>query len=155
MPMGLKGAPGTFQKITNSLIRELRSCTFAYIDDIVTCADDFKQHLIDILEIFARIRSFGMKLRIDKCVFAAREIKYLGVLISKNGLRINPKRVGSIARYPTPKTVSEVKSFLGAASYLRRYIPQFAEIAHPLTSLTRKETKGFIGDMNTRKLSIC
>ncbi|EYC04035.1 hypothetical protein Y032_0090g2380 [Ancylostoma ceylanicum] len=144
MPMGLKGAPGTFQKISNSLIRELRSCTFAYIDDIVTCADDFDQHVRDVRELFSRIRSFGMKLRIDKCVFAAKEVEYLGVLISKNGSRINPKRIASITKYPVPKTVSDVKSFLGAASYFRRYIPNFAKIANPLTGLTRKESNRFI-----------
>ncbi|KIH64092.1 reverse transcriptase [Ancylostoma duodenale] len=151
MPMGLKGAPGTFQEITNSLIRELRSCTFAYIDDIITCADNFDQHIRDVRELFSRIRSFGMKLRIDKCVFAAKEVEYLGVLISKNGSRINPKQIESITKYPTPKTVTDVKSFLGAASYFRRYIPNFAKIANPLTGLTRKENKRFVWRIEQQK----
>ncbi|RCN44983.1 hypothetical protein ANCCAN_09027 [Ancylostoma caninum] len=98
----------------------------------------------DVRELFSRIRSFGIKLRIDKCVFAAKEVEYLGVLISKNGSRINPKRIESITKYPIPKTVSDVKSLLGAASYFRRYIPNFAKIANPLTGLTRKENKRLV-----------
>ncbi|KIH54937.1 hypothetical protein ANCDUO_14914 [Ancylostoma duodenale] len=143
MPMGLKGAPDTFQKIANSLIRELKSCTFAYIDDIVTCSDDFAGHIVDIRELFDRIRSFGMKLRLDKCVFAAQEVEYLGVLISKNGSRINPIRTEKIANFPVPTNVTSVKSFLGMASYFRRFIRNFAEIASPLCQLTTKDHRKF------------
>ncbi|KIH57143.1 integrase core domain protein [Ancylostoma duodenale] len=143
MPMGLKGAPGTFQKVANSLIRELRSCTFAYIDDIVVCSNSFEEHLRDIRELFSRIRTFGMKLRLDKCVFAAKEVEYLGVLISKAGSRINPSKIEKILKYPVPSSVTAVKSFLGAASYFRRYIRNFAKIAEPLTRITSKHHKNF------------
>ncbi|KAL6734926.1 hypothetical protein Aduo_005414 [Ancylostoma duodenale] len=94
-----------------------------------------------------------MKLRIDKCVFAAKEVEYLGVLTSKNGSRINPKRIESITKYPIPKTVTDVKSFLGAASYFRRYISNFARIANPLAGLTRKENKRFVWRVEQQKAS--
>lgn len=141
MHMGLKGSPSTFQRIMNSLVRELRSCTFAYVDDTVTCSEDFEDHIKDLRELFCRIQQFGMKLRLDKCVFAAHEVEYLGVLISQKGSRISPRRVDRIRKFPTPQDTRAVKSFLGAASYFRRYIENFAEIATPLTNLTSKNDK--------------
>ncbi|KHJ83155.1 reverse transcriptase, partial [Oesophagostomum dentatum] len=140
MAQGLKGAPGTFQRVANTLIRELRACCFAYIDDIIIASSSVSQHLQDLEEVFRRIKSFGMKLTPEKCSFFQTEVQYLGVLISKNGTRLNPNKISSIVDIQRPKDSKSVKSFLGAASYFRRFIPRFSFIATPLNKLLAKNT---------------
>jgi DUF438 domain-containing protein len=75
----------------------------------------------------------------EKCVFAQSEVQYLGHVISREGIRASPDKVKAVKEYPIRKTVKEVRSFLGLASYYRRLVPKFAEIAKPLTELTQKE----------------
>lgn len=131
-------APATFQRVANSLIRELKACCFAYIDDIIVASNSVDEHLGDLDEVLNRILNFGMKLTPDKCSFFQTEVKYLGVLISKNGSRPNPQKVASIVEISTPSNPKAVKSFLGAASYFRRFIPRFAEVSAPLNALLVK-----------------
>lgn len=90
------------------------------------------------LEVFERIENFGMKLTPEKCSFFETEIQYLGVLISKSGSRPNPTKVKSISQISQPSNIKAIKSFLGAASYFRRFIPRFAIIAKPLHTLLSK-----------------
>ncbi|KHJ80511.1 integrase core domain protein, partial [Oesophagostomum dentatum] len=140
MAQGLKGAPGTFQRVANSLTRELKACCFAYLDDIIIASHSTDDHFLDLEEVFQRIARFGMKLTSEKCSFFQQEVPYLGVLISKDGTRLNPEKVVSITNIPRPVDPKAVKSFLGAASYFRRFIPRFSYIAAPLNALLRKNT---------------
>ncbi|CAJ0602518.1 unnamed protein product [Cylicocyclus nassatus] len=140
MAQGLKGAPGTFQRVANSLKRELKACCFAYLDDIIIASHTIDDHFRDLEEVFQRITSFGMKLTSEKCSFIQQEVPYLGVLISKNGTRLNPEKVASITKIPRPQDAKALKSFLGAASYFRRFIPRFSYVAAPLNALLTKNT---------------
>ncbi|VDK45534.1 unnamed protein product [Cylicostephanus goldi] len=139
MAQGLKGAPGTFQRVANALIRELKACCFAYIDDIIIASHSVREHLQDLEEVFVRIQNFGMKLTSEKCSFFKKEVQYLGILVSKKGTRLNPEKVASIVDIAQPTDAKGVKSFLGAASYFRRFIPRFSFIATPLNNLLQKE----------------
>ncbi|KIH62676.1 integrase core domain protein [Ancylostoma duodenale] len=139
MPMGLKGAPATFQRIMDDFKKYIRARVFIYIDDLIITSETVEEHLVDIDEVLTKIEIIGMKLKASKCEFAKKEITFLGFVLSKDGIRPNPEKTEAIDRYPTPKNVTDVKAFLGMCSFFRRFIHRFAAIAAPLTALTKKD----------------
>ncbi|EGT34582.1 hypothetical protein CAEBREN_30225, partial [Caenorhabditis brenneri] len=140
MPMGMRGSPGTFQRVMNNIIKDFKARVFVYIDDIVLTSETPNQHLRDIDEVLEKIEDVGMKLRPDKCKFAQSEIKYIGFMISKEGIFPNPEKTRAIDLFPTPKTVKQVRAFIGMCSFYRRFIENFSKIAAPIMDLTKKDT---------------
>uniref|UniRef100_A0A914E902 RNA-directed DNA polymerase n=1 Tax=Acrobeloides nanus TaxID=290746 RepID=A0A914E902_9BILA len=139
MPMGLCGAPATFQDAMDSLKRELTIRAFCYLDDVIIVSGNEDEHLHDI-DLFLKVMiKYNMKLRLDKCEFGKEEIRYLGMLISKDGIRPDPESIKKVLAIETPKTVKQLKSFLGFGSYYRRFIPNFAKIVYCLYELTKKD----------------
>ncbi|PIC13741.1 hypothetical protein B9Z55_027598 [Caenorhabditis nigoni] len=139
MPMGLKGSPGTFQRVMNAMIKEMQARVFVYVDDMVLTSETAEQHLKDVEEVLDKIEKSGMKLRPEKCKFAATEIHYLGFVLSKSGIRPNPEKTRAIDQYPTPRTVKQVRAFIGMSGFYRRFIANFSKIAAPILDLTRKD----------------
>lgn len=135
--MGLKDAPRIFQKAMNIIFRDLLGKGVAvYMDDIAIAAKTRQEHDRLLLIVFERLNKNGFKMRVDKCQFFAREIHYLGFIISKDGMRPNLGKVESIKKYPVPKDQAEVQRFLGMMNYYRRFLKDFSHIAKPLTKLT-------------------
>ena len=97
-------------------------------------------HARKLEEILKRLEQANFKIQPEKCVFATDTVEYLVHICTPSGIRPNPKKVKAIEQYPTPKTVKDVRAFIGLAGYYRRHVRNFAEIAKPLTSLTKKET---------------
>jgi hypothetical protein len=139
MPFGLKGAPSTFMRAMNALRRELTSATFVYMDDVVLASNSEDDHLKDIDQFLRVVIKNGMKLHLGKCKWAQKEIKYLGMLISEEGIRPDPKNLETITKFERPKTIHELRSFIGAVSYFRRFIHKFGEIMKPLYDQTKLE----------------
>uniref|UniRef100_A0A8R1I4Q2 RNA-directed DNA polymerase n=2 Tax=Caenorhabditis japonica TaxID=281687 RepID=A0A8R1I4Q2_CAEJA len=139
MPMGLKGSPGTFQRCMNLLIKEVKARIFIYIDDVIITSKDAKEHLKDIDEVLGKIEGIGMKLKVDKCSFAVNQITFLGFIVSKDGLKPDPKKTRAVSEFPIPRTVKDVRAFLGTASFYRRFVNNFSKIAAPIIELTKKE----------------
>ena len=81
----------------------------------------------------------NLQLQPGKCVFVQPKVEYLGCVVSQDGVSASPEKVHAVQKYPLPKTVRDVRSFIGLASFYRRLIPNFAEIAKPLTEMLRKE----------------
>ncbi|KAK3721639.1 hypothetical protein QZH41_003661 [Actinostola sp. cb2023] len=145
LPFGLTNAPATFQRLMESILRGLNhDIALCYIDDIIVFSKSFTQHLIDLRKVFLRLRHANIRLKPSKCKFGSPEVKYLGHVISRDGIAPNPDKIAAVKDFPVPKNVKGVRSFLGLANYYRRFVRNFAKIAVPLNALTRKDKKRLV-----------
>ena len=151
LPMGLSNSPATFQRCMAQVLKGLipKRC-LAYLDDIIVFGDDYEDTMQNLELVFQRLRQANLKLKPKKCRIFQTEVAYLGHLVSHDGIRTDPKKIESIKTWPTPCDVKGVRSFLGIASYYRKFIPNFSSIAHPLTRLTEKDVKFQWSDEETR-----
>jgi hypothetical protein len=139
LPFGLHSSPAAFQRIMNTVLRGLLwECAIPFIDDVIVFSKDVPSHMSHLRQIFQRLRRAGLKLKPTKCTFAVPQVKYLGHIIGKDGVQVDPKKVKAIKDFPTPTSVTKVKSFLGMAGYYRKFVKNFAQIARPLQDLTKK-----------------
>lgn len=120
------------QKVLAGL--EWRTC-FVYLDDILAA---FEEHLQHLREVFTRLRDAGLRLNPRKCSLLRDEVPFLGHVISTDGVRPDPAKIEKVQRYPTPTDATQVRQFLGLASYYRRFMPAFAKVSAPLRALTKK-----------------
>lgn len=140
LPFGLKNSPSIFQRALDDILRDhIGKICYVYIDDIIVFSRSESEHASHLSTIFETLSKANMKVQIDKCEFFKEEVDFLGFTISKNGVTTNPIKVKTIENFPAPKTLRELRSFLGLASYYRRFIRDFAKLAKPLTSLLRGE----------------
>jgi transposase InsO family protein len=142
MPFGLANAPSTFQHYVNDVLRSFLDifCT-AYIDDILIYSDNLKDHRKHVRSVLQALREAGLQLDVDKCEFHQTEVLYLGLLISTEGIRMDPAKIKTVLEWEPPKNVKDVQSFIGFANFYRRFIQGFSKIVTPLIALTRKDTK--------------
>eukprot|EP00742_Colponemidia_sp_Colp-10_P010829 GILJ01011943.1.p1 GENE.GILJ01011943.1~~GILJ01011943.1.p1 ORF type:complete len:1522 (-),score=171.97 GILJ01011943.1:111-4676(-) len=141
MPFGLCNAPATFQRTMDVVLSGLKwECCLVYIDDIIIYSRSFDQHLRDLQSVFSRLGDYGLLLKLKKCFFAKSRLRYLGHVISKEGIAADPDKISAVKLMPPPRDVTGIRRFLGMASYYRRFIRGFSSIAQPLTSLTRKDS---------------
>lgn len=146
LPMGLANAPATFQRLIDRVLGpELEPHVFAYLDDIIVVTESFEKHLEVLREIFRRAKEANLTVAKEKCQFCRSELRYLGYIVNRNGLQVDPDKVKAIVDIPIPKTVSDVRRFLGLASWYRRFVPQFSSLSAPLCNLLRKN-KTFVWD---------
>ena len=119
MPFGLTNAPATFQRMMNNVLAPYL-CSFAqvYLDDIIIYSSDFETHVTHIRKVFELLRKNKLFCKLSKCTFARDEVEFCGFLVSKHGIRTQPEKVQLIQNWPTPKGVSELKSFLGLCGFI-------------------------------------
>lgn len=142
MPVGLHGAPGTFQSLVDKLFGpELEPSLFKYLDDIIIVTPSFDKHIEILTEVFKRLLVAGLTLSKEKCQFCKTELKFLGYVINRSGLNVDPDKVSAIVTLPVPISVKEVRRVVGMMSWYRKFIPNFSSILSPLTELTKKRKK--------------
>ena len=137
MPFGLCGAPSSFQSYINDILRDcLDIFATAYIDDILIYSKSVKEHQSHVQTVLTKLQKAGLQLNIEKCEFNVKEVKYLGLIIAKGEIQMDPAKITAIANWETPTCVKDVQSFLGFANFYRRFIKSFSQLAGPLTALT-------------------
>lgn len=142
MPFGLRNAPSTFQRLMDRFRSGLQDLNLlAYLDDLIILSETFEAHMNHLQRVFDRLRLYNLHLNRPKCNFSCPSVDYLGHVIKPSGIAPNPNKVSSIAERPAPRNLKELLSFVQACSWYRRFINNFAEIARPLTNLTRKNVK--------------
>ena len=142
MPFGLTGAPATFQRLMDKVITsEMKPHVFAYLDDVIVVSTTFEDHLFWLEKTINRLLEAGLTLSPDKCKFCQSEVKYLGFRVNWEGLLVDDEKVKPILEYPRPKTVKQLRRFIGATSWYRKFIKNYARVCEPLTRLTKKNLK--------------
>jgi hypothetical protein len=140
MPFGMCNAPSTFERLMEKVFTGLHwKILLLYLDDIIVHGKTFGDELIRLRTVLQKLREAGLKLKAKKCHFFQKEVGFLGHVVSEQGIQTDPEKIKSVAEWKTPTCVTEVLSFLGLASYYRRFIKDFATIASPLHKLTEKE----------------
>ena len=140
VPSGLAQAPAYFQLLMNKVLKGLKFA-MTYLDDIIIFSQDESQHLEHLEIVFSCLWEAGFKMKHSKCDFFRSEIHYLGHLISPEGISPLPNKLDSIKHKPAPNSAKEIKQFLGLTGYYRKFVPRFADISRPLTTLTKKDVK--------------
>ena len=135
-PFGLSQAPAYFQRLVHEVLKGI-TFAFGYLDDILIFSPDNKTHLEHLELVFQRLREADLKLKASKCNFFTKHIQYLGHLVSGEGIEPLPEKLEAVRKMPPPTTPKEVRQFLGLVGYYRKFVPKFADIARPLTNLTK------------------
>ena len=139
MPMGLTGSPPVFQSLMEKVLVGLTcKSTIPYLYDCIIFSRTAEEHIERLREVFQRFKAANLKINPLKCEFFQQHVPFLGHIVSRDGIQADPAKTSAVRQYPVPKSVTEVKSFLGLCSYYRRYIRDFAAIDRPLHQLTEK-----------------
>ncbi|XP_073525656.1 uncharacterized protein [Phyllobates terribilis] len=154
MPFGLTNAPSTFMRLMNYVLREFISrFVVVYFDDILIyskSAQDHEEHLREVLSTLRTVQLYG---NLKKCDFCTHEVIFLGFVVNTQGLHVDKDKVKAVQDWPTPTSMTQVRSFLGLAGFYRRFVKDFSSIAAPLTELTKKGTPFVWGDVQEQAFS--
>lgn len=139
MPFGLKNAPATFQRLMNSILSKfIGKICVVYMDDILIFSSSLQEHINSLNKILRTLEEAGLKIQFDKCNFLKKETEYLGHILTRGGVKPNPKKIESIKELKLPTTQKQIKSFLGITGYYRKFIKDYAKIAIPFTQCLKK-----------------
>ena len=142
MPFGLTNAPAVFMDLMHRVFRDLvDECVVIFIDDILVYSPDHATHEIHLRMVLGRLREHKLYAKFKKCKFWLERISFLGHIVSKERISVDPAKVEAVLKWEAPKNVSEVRSFLGLVGNYRRFVARFASIARPLTRLLKKDVK--------------
>ena len=114
MPFGLTNAPASFQALMNDVLRPyLDKFVVVYLDDILIYSPTWEKHLDHIKTVLSALRDNQLHCAVEKCSFAQEQTTYLGFIIDKNGIRTDPKKITAVAEWPSPKSISDIQTFMG------------------------------------------
>jgi transposase InsO family protein len=142
LPFGLTNGPATYQRYMNDVLFDYLDdfCT-AYLDDILIYSDNELEHEHHVKKVLERLRGAGLQIDLKKCEFHVTRTKYLGFIISTDGIEVDPDKISIVKNWTSPSTVKGIQSFLGFCNFYRRFIRDYGIIAKPLVNLTRTGIK--------------
>ncbi|KAI3789955.1 hypothetical protein L2E82_02762 [Cichorium intybus] len=139
MPFGLTNAPSTFMRLMNEVLKSfLGRFVVVYLDDILVYSKSREEHLVHLKQVFETLRAQKLYGKLEKCSFLVEEVKFLGYVVSKDGVSVDQSKIEAIKSWPCPKNISEVRSFHGLASFYRRFIRDFSTLTSPITNCLKK-----------------
>ena len=143
LSFGLTNAPATFQGVMNRIFQQhLEKFVLVYLDDILVFSKTQEEHLEHLRKAFEILRENNkLFAQLTKCRFAKSELEYLGHVVGKDGIKVDPRKIETVTTWARPNDVSQLRSFLGLSNYFRRFIQGYSTLVAPLTHLTRKDVK--------------
>ncbi|KAK1619388.1 hypothetical protein QYE76_024905 [Lolium multiflorum] len=141
VPFGLTNAPAIFMNLMNKIfMKYLDKFVIVFIDDILIYSKDKEEHAKHLKIVLQILREHQLYAKFSKCKFWLDSVEFLGHVITKEGIAVNPSKVQSVLEWKSPKNAKEIRGFLGMAGYYRRFIEGFSKIAGPMTKLLKKNT---------------
>ena len=138
LPMGLKNATATFQRMVEGVMSNLEWCQL-FLDDVIVFSETVEQHLERLKIVFEKLSAAGLKLKPEKCHFLQKRVEYLGHIISEDGISASDKKVAAVRNWPTPRNRDDLRRFLGFCGYMRKFVRNFSQICEPLNELLKGE----------------
>ena len=136
---GLSNAPASFSRIFTNLFGDrVGKHILIYLDDVIVFSKTPEEHLTHLRDVLNVLRTNNLKAKLPKCNFNKPELKFLGHIVGREGLKVDPQKVVTVQQWPQPHNVQKLRQFLGLANYFRRFIRDYSSIATPLTRLTSK-----------------
>jgi hypothetical protein len=144
VPFGLTNAPSSFMRLMNHVLRAfIGKFVVVYFDDILIYSKTLEEHAEHIKQVLDVLKKEKLFANLEKCTFCTDQVVFLGFVVSGQGIQVDESKVVAIKEWPTPKNVSQVRSFHGLAGFYRRFVKDFSTIAAPLNELTKK---GFVSN---------
>jgi transposase InsO family protein len=144
MPFGLSGAPGQFMQLMNSVLKPvLDRCCIVFMDDVMVYSPTPEQHLQDLEKVLSLLSRAGLVCKPSKCRVMQLSVKFLGYIVSGQGVAVDPAKVAAISQWPVPTEQRHVRQFLGMANFYRKFIRGFSRVAKPLNDLLRTGSGGY------------
>jgi len=143
MPFGLCNTPAIFERLMERIFQDLvTKICLVYLDDIIVFGKTFEDMAENLKQIFIRFRKANLKINPKKCSLFERQVKYLGHVITADGISTDPEKTTAVAEWPVPQSKKQVRSFLGFYSYYRKFVKgSLSIIAKPLFVLTENQAK--------------
>src|SRR5271155_2690207 len=133
--------PAIFQRLMDLVLLGLNwQICLAFLDVVIVMSSTFEQHLDRLRQVLERFRGANLKLNAGKCQLMQERVKFLGSIVSKDGIAPDPEKLRAITEWPVPTDLKQVRGFVALASYYRKHIAHFADYARPLHRLSCKET---------------
>ena len=148
LPFGLCNAPAAFQREMNRLFGHL-PFVIVYMDDILIFSKSEEEHEVHLTKILQILQTQQLYAKLSKCSFFQTEAKFLGHVVSAQGIHVDPVKISAIQNWEEPKTATQLRSFLGLCNFFKKFVPNFSSLAAPLTDLTSRDTD-FYFDETTR-----
>lgn len=148
MPQGITGAPATFQRLMERAVGDMHLLqVLVYLDDLIIFGRSLEEHEERLLKVLDRLGEVGLKVSLDKCQFCLPKVKFLGHIVSADGVSPDPAKLAAVTNWPQPTNLKTLQSFLGFCGYYRRFIQNYSAIVRPLTELT----KGYAPTQKSKK----